>query len=443
MYRTLLEDLGKWHRSSDRKSLILSGSRQVGKTWLVREFARLNNLELIEINFEETPKMVSIFAASLKPEDIVTAIELTLNRRIILEKSLLFFDEVQQCPIAITALKHFTDHKCRLPVIATGSYLGLLEGKTEGISQPIGYVEELKLFPMNFDEYLLATDPHPALAEAMENHSKLTPVVHERLLSLYREYLFVGGLPQVVATWLNGLKAKDSLLLLIQTVRALQKKLLAEYKADFAKYHPRDALNIARTWEFVAENLSRSLSEVKRFTFKDKIPGKRGYGDFANYFIRLEACGLIYRSFVTDTPVYPLKSQKKDSLFKCFYFDSGLLLSEMDFEYTALNPDKDIIYKGPIAENFIAGELVRLGISPFSYVKSNSTAEIEFLIQKDGKIIPIEVKNNNPSAKSLAWFMKEFDPVVAIKFSNSIGSISEKVKHYPIYLCHQVLKKTF
>lgn len=440
MQRLVIENLHQWLHQQGRKTLILRGARQVGKTWAVRELAKSAGRQLVEINFERDTQLRAIFDNDLDPKTILTGLELRLDRRIDVASSLLFLDEVQDCPRAITALKHFTDSGLGLPVIAAGSYLGMLEGTTVGISQPIGYVDDLTVFPMSFEEFLLASDPHPTLLEGYYKISQSIPIAHDKLLSLYREYLYVGGMPEAVKIWFGTRKTTGSVLAQTKAVRDIQKGLLSKYKADFAKYHPRDALNIARTWELVAEQLSRSFSEVSRFRFKDSISGKRDYKAFANYFERLEACGLIHRSYVTEHPLYPLKAHKKDSMFKCYFGDTGLLLAEMDVEFQALEPSLDITYKGPLAENFVANNLAQLGYPLFAFARANGSAEIEFLIQNRGKIIPIEVKNNQTTAKSLRWYVDQYQPPYAIKFSNQIGSQQDNTKHYPIYRCGEVLK---
>jgi predicted AAA+ superfamily ATPase len=440
MQRLVMESLQQWIRRQRRKSLILRGARQVGKTWAVRELAKSTGRQLVEINFERDTHLRAIFDNDLDPKTILNGLELRLDRRIHAAESLLFLDEVQDCPRALTALKHFTDSELGLPVIAAGSYLGMLEGATGGVSQPIGYVDDLTVFPMSFEEFLLASDPHPSLLESYYKIFHHFPIAHERLLNLYREYLYVGGMPEAVKIWFETGKTTGSILAQTRAVRDIQKGLLTKYKSDFAKYHPRDALNIARTWELVAEQLARSFTEVSRFRFKDTISGKRDYKAFTHYFARLDACGLTHRSFVTEHPIYPLKSHKKESMFKCYFGDTGLLLAEMDVEFQALEPSRGITYKGPLAENFVANNLVQLGFPLFAFVRANGSAEIEFLIQNHGEIIPIEVKNNQTTAKSLRWYLDHYQPPYGIKFSNQLGSQQDTIKHYPIYCCGEVLK---
>lgn len=444
MTRKKIKELEQWFFSKTRKSLIMKGARQVGKTWLIREFVNLHKLHLIEINFEREPKMSQIFESNLLPEKIIEQIEVIRDIKIDPSTSLLFFDEIQECPIAITALKHFTDTFNTLAVVAAGSYLGMLGLKTGGISQPIGYVDEMSLYPMCFEEFLLANDSHPVLLKAIKGESELTAGIHEKLLTLYKQYLYVGGMPEVVKEWVESSNPNTNTLNeKLKKVRELQKNLLSKYKFDFAKYHPRDAVNIGRTWELVAESLTKSLTEVERFIFKNKMTGKRDYNGFSSYFAVLEACGLIHRSYVLSEIQYPLKSQKKESIFKCFYFDTGILLAELDYEYLALESGANILFKGPIAENFVAIEFSRAGLPLFSYLKTNSSAELEFLLQKDGEIIPVEIKNNSTTAKSLNYFIKERKSKLALKFSNQPGSMGSVIHHYPIYRCSNAVVREF
>ena len=413
----------------------------MGKTWAVRELASRLGLTLVEVNFERQVSARQAFDGDLDPEIVLQNLEITLNTLINRQSTLLFLDEVQDCPRALTALKHFTEARLSLRVIAAGSYLGLVEGKGEGASQPIGYVDELTMYPMAFDEFVQAANAHPTLLELITGGELPSSAAHAALLDLYRDYLFVGGMPAVVSLWFTLRTSGSSVLAATGEVRAMQKELLVRYKADFAKYYPRDAFNIGRTWELVAEQLAKSMTMVNRFTFKSQISGKRDFKAFSNYFACLEACGLIYRSFIIEHPRHPLKAHKRESFFKCYYFDTGLLLAEVDFAYAALAGDQDVSYKGPIAENFLAGELVRQGVPLFCYAKANSTAEIEFIAQRDAWFVPIEVKNNDTRAKSLNSFIKEFNPEYVIKFSKRLGDISTSVKHYPIYMAGAILRR--
>jgi len=427
MFRTAMASLEQWLSSKKRKSLILKGARQVGKTWLVREFCRQQSLNLIEINFEKQEIFKKIFESSIEPHHVVQNIEV-ITKQQVGKNSLIFFDEVQNCPIALTSLKHFTESLASVPVLAAGSYLGLAL-KSETVSQPVGYVDELCLYPMSFEEFLRATNPHAALIQAYLGEVKVNAITHSELLKLYRHFLFVGGMPECVKTWVEA----DRLLNGMNDVRRVQQTLLSRFKADFSKYFARDAFHISRTWELVAEQLTHDFSAVKRFQFKDHIPGKRDYRAFSDYFSCLSACGLIHMSHVINHPVYPLRTQKKDSLFKCYYFDTGLLLAEIDYDFDLLSPSSDVIFKGPIAENFVACELSKRNSALYSYVKQNSTAEIEFLIQKRNRVIPIEVKNNSTKAKSLSFYMAEFSPERAVKLSQSMGGESSGFLHLPVY----------
>lgn len=427
MFRLAMTSLEEWFSSKKRKSLILKGARQVGKTWLVREFCRQQNLQLIEINFEKLEIFKKIFESGIEPRQVIQNIEVITKTRI--EKNaLIFFDEVQNCPAALTSLKHFTENLPSIPVIAAGSYLGLALN-SEAVSQPVGYVNELGLFPMSFEEFLRATNPHDALINAYLGQTKIDAVTHSELLKLYQQFLFVGGMPECVKTWIET----DSSLAGMDSVRRIQQTLLSRFKADFSKYYGRDAFHISRTLELVAEQLTRDFTVVKRFQFKDHIPGKRDFRAFSDYFTCLSACGLIHVSHVINHPEYPLRTQKKDAIFKCFYFDTGLLLAEIDYDFDLLSPSADIIFKGPIAENFVATELCKKNTPIYSYVKHNSSAEIEFLIQKKNQIIPIEVKNNSTTAKSLTSYINEFSPKIAIKLSQGMGGGSLNLRHLPIY----------
>ena len=426
MQRILLSKFREWLHSPRRKSLILRGARQVGKTWFVRDAAEQLGYELVEINFEETPEMSRCFSGNLAPHKVVENIEVALNRSIS-NKTILFFDEVQSCKEAYVSLKFFTDRMSELPVVAAGSHLRILE-QMEDVSHPVGYVDDMTLFPMNLEEFILATNPHNALIEQLDKKKPASAEMHDRLLSLYQDYLYVGGLPECVKLWCSN----ATLLNRIQAVRDAQLKLLNLYKSDFSKYHGRDALGLVATWEAIARQLHLSVNTgTARFKFKGVLSGKKEFSQFRNHFQRLEASGLIHCCPVVDQGSYPLKVHMKDSLFKAFFFDTGILLCELDYSYQALNSLNEISYKGFLTENYVAIQLKQNVRDLFSY--STKSSEIEFLLQMETSVLPIEVKNNNLRAKSLASFISKNNTSKAIKLSNHPYFKDGIVENLPLY----------
>ena len=429
MQRLLCETFNAWISARSRKPLILRGSRQVGKTWFVRHYTERAGLKLLELNFEATPGVKTCFRDSLTPSTILEQLEVMLDTRITLN-TLLFLDEIQACPEAYVALKFFCDQLPELPVVAAGSHLGILEQMTS-VSHPVGYLDEMQLFPMNFEEFLLATQSNQSsrvLHEAIKHPVRHPQVIHEKLMQCYREFLFVGGLPESVMLW----KADEPLKQRVDSVRKNQRKLLNLYKSDFAKYHGRSALQLVATWEAIARQLNQTHDcSTQRFQFKEVIPGKKSYGQFQDHFQRLETTGLIFRCPVINQATYPLKAAVKDSLFKAYYFDTGILLCELDYSFQMLMQDKNISYKGFLTENYVAAEFKKQDRKIFNYRTKSS--EVEFLIQDEEGVVPIEVKNNHLKAKSFKYLLEKNEKMHGVKLSCHPFFSEKRFVNYPLY----------
>jgi len=426
MHRSLHQAFQAWLTKVGRKPLILRGARQVGKTWFVRQYSQSAGLNLLELNFEANPALKACFEDTLEPKEILEQLEVMLDRSIE-PNTLLFLDEIQACPKAYVALKFFCDKQPDLPVVAAGSHLGILE-QMDSVSHPIGYVEEMQLFPMSFEEFLIAVQPQKILLEALHQNKKLPKVIHDKLMTRYREYLFVGGLPETVELWRKDQPLKQR----IDAVRQNQRQLLNLYKSDFSKYHGNSALHLVATWEAIARQLHQTHdASTNRFQFKGVLPGKKAYAQFQDHFQRLEATGLIYRCPVISEAQYPLKVSAKDSLFKAFYFDTGILLCELDYSYQALMQNENISYKGFLTENYVATELKNLHCQMFSYKTKSS--EVEFLVQNQTSVIPIEVKNNNLKAKSFINLLAQHPSFHGIKVSCHPYFSEKRFDNYPLY----------
>ncbi len=415
--------------------LMLMGARQVGKTFLVNQFGVSEYKNVHTFNFQESPALCSIFDTSLKPEQLLDELAIYQRQDINPVTDLVFFDEIQDCERAITSLKYFQENFPSLHIIAAGSLLGV---KLNYASFPVGKVEMLHLYPLSFEEFLNATKDTLAIRLFAETNRLKS--CHLLLWDYLKHYFFVGGMPKAVTAWLkeNGINSR------IEAVRKIQKDLLAGYEKDIAKHSGKiNALHITTLFENVPRQLSLVLDgSVKRFRFKDVLPGKRTYGQLQSTISWLEHAGLIYKVFpIEGQPRIPLKAFCKENIFKLFVFDVGILGAMLDLSYKDLTDQEYGIAKGYFAENFVACEFIKAGVKGL-YSWQMRNAEIEFLqVTADSEIVPVEVKSGKRSkAKSLVSYIARYNPAYTAKLVGKMGGTDEKYKVLPLYYAVKTAK---
>jgi len=434
MKRNIHACLDRWRTSQGRKPLLLQGARQVGKTYSLREFAKTGFPRFHYINFEEQPSFVPVFAGDLTPDRIIQDLALLLNTPIDRQADLLILDEIQACPRALTSLKYFAEKMPELAVCAAGSLLGVHLGESPF---PVGKVDELHLYPLTFDEFLMAGGT-PVLHEAYAGIQRLTPLsvaLHAKLWQEFKHYLVTGGLPEVVAAFQQN---RDDLFAAFQHVRALQTRLISNYVADMAKHcGKQNAMHLERLWRHIPAQLGRDQSgSAPKFVFKDVLPGIRGYERMAGAIDWLTAAGLVLRIPIANSGLLPFPAYEKESFFKLFVFDVGILgalsqlpvKSVLDYDYGT--------YKGFYAENFAAQQFRACGREPLACWREG-IAEIEFICVLDGAVIPIEIKSGwVTQAKSLRVFADKYHPPYGAVFSGrNLGADPRPGRHYyPLYL---------
>lgn len=423
--RFIQENLLHWYHHS-KHPLILLGARQVGKTWLAKDLSTKIQTPSHYFNFEEKPTLVKAFDQDLDPITIKRNLELS-QKVPIGPEDLLIFDEIQSCPKALTSLKYFAENSTN-HVLAAGSLLGVHLSED---SFPVGLVEFLTLYPLTFEEFLINLGKE----DLLKNSSFKT--AHSQLITHLYDFFYTGGMPAAVMLWksYNGIEQ-------IQKVRKCQQDILLSYEKDFAKHAGKEnALHLSELFSNIAGQLVRYQDDsVERYQFKGALSGKKEYRQFKSLFSWLERCGLIYRSFVIESePQFPLSMQKKESLFKAFYFDIGLLNAKLKIGY-GVYKSGDWSQKGFILENFVATQLAILTEGQlYSWKTAKSTAEIEFLWsdENEAKIYPIEVKSQaRTKAKSLMSFTEQFKPNKAFKLTldhqMSFNPLS-KIQTHPLY----------
>jgi len=434
MKRQLYTQLIRWRDSNTRKPLLLKGARQVGKSYLLEMFGK-NEFEHTHIfNFEQSPNLTKIFQVDLVPERILRELSLVAGKSINRENDLVIFDEIQECPKALTSLKYFNEEMKELALCCAGSLLGV---KLSTESFPVGKVEFLHLYPMTFQEFLMAMGEDLLIERLVEAKPKnpLPEIAHDMLWQLLKAYFITGGMPQVVGEYVQlsttPVEARKS-------VRKLQQALLESYYKDFAKHAGNNnTVHIVAVFENIPRQLSKNMDgSVKRYRFKDVIQKKKSFVELQGPIEWLVEAGLAIKVKVCNRAELPIETFCKENIFKLFVFDVGLLGCMLDLPVEAIVSEDYGITKGYFAENFVAQELIAAGVKNL-YSWSERNSEIEFLKICDEKIIPFEVKaGTRTQAKSLQQYIQKYSPEEAIIFSRkNIGRKENSiVRNVPLYM---------
>jgi len=407
--RYLINDLIKWKNSKNRKPLILYGARQVGKTWLVREFASKNYDDYIELNFYTDDSLKVIFDRDITAGHIIQQLELRFNRKIDPLRTLLFFDEIQESQRAMDSLKAFNDTASgkKYSIIAAGSFLGVMLGR-----RSVGQTSQITLYPMSFCEFLEAMG-RELLADAIKRCDvSVLSGVSDLLESLLKQYYFVGGMPEAVKEYASSGDWTK--------IREIQNQLITAYKGDFSKHitDPRTEPKIRMLWDSISLHL---VKENKKFIYKN-VKSKGRAAEFENAMQWLSDTGLVHKIYKVVTPKLPLKMHFKEDFFKLYMLDIGLLGAQAEIRAAdIMAAGADIVddMNGALAEQFVCQELVAGRISPiFYWGRESSTAEIDFITQGETSIIPIEVKSSKRTkSQSLKVYMEEYKPPYAVRTS--------------------------
>lgn len=422
MQRTLYQSLLQWKNAPNRKPLILQGARQVGKTWLMKEFGRREFEQVVYLNFESSARLKDLFAADFDLKRIIASIEIEANQKIQQDKTLLIFDEVQEAERGLTALKYFYEQAPEYYVMAAGSLLGVSLQKNT--SFPVGKVDFLRMYPLSFFEFLHSIG-QTLLVEHLEaqNWTILAPF-HGKLVELLRLYYFIGGMPEAVA---NYLQFED-----LNAVRAIQDKILLGYENDFAKYAPIEIVpRIRLVWSHLISQLAK---ENRKFVYGQVKKGSRAK-DFEMAISWLTDAGLVLKVNCVEKPSIPLSAYTNMDAFKLFGLDVGLLNAMAQIDPKILL-EKNLIlteFKGALTEQFVAQQL-KINHEIYYWTTPNSTAEVDFLIQRGNEVIPIEVKaEENLKSKSLKVFAEKYTSTLAIRTSMSGFRQEEWMTNVPLY----------
>lgn len=426
MYRKITSFLEEWKESDHRKPLILQGARQTGKTYSILEFGRIHYENVAYFNFETNPKLNETFDENISPDYLIPILSHIAGQTIVREKTLIVFDEVQLCERALTSLKYFCEDAPDYHIIVAGSLLGVAVNRAK-FSFPVGKVDMKTLYPMDMEEFMIALGEEALVSKIKDcfaNNSPMPSALHDAAMQLYRQYLIIGGMPECV---MQFVQTKNYIL-----VRYTQDTILSSYLNDMSKYNN---LNEIKKTRLAYDNITVQLSK-KNTRFQYKLVKKGGRAsEFENAIEWLCLSGIVSRVYKAEQIKKPLENYRDIDRFKIYVSDLGLLCAKKDLVAN------DILYmveelndfKGGMAENYVNVQLITNGYNTY-YWESERGAEIDFVIQREGQLIPIEVKSaDNTRAKSLKVYMETYKPVYAIKLSTKNFGFDDDKKIVPLY----------
>ncbi|MDO4395862.1 MAG: ATP-binding protein [Clostridia bacterium] len=431
MYRIAMEKLIKWKDNKRRKPLIIEGARQVGKTWLMKEFGRLYYEDTVYVNFDSNSRMAELFSTDLDTNRLITGLEIYSGKKIDPTKTLLIFDEVQEVPRALSALKYFCENSPEYHIVCAGSLLGI--ALHHGTSFPVGKVDFLKLFPLSFKEFLMATDK-ARFADLLDtqDYQMITSFKHTYIDAL-KEYYFVGGMPEAVQSFTEN---KD-----YNEVRDIQRRILTAYEQDFSKHAPNEIVpKIRMLWNSIPTQLSK---ENKKFIYGLVREGARAK-DYETAIMWLSDCGLVHKISRVNSGGMPLKAYEDLKAFKLFILDVGLLSCMAGLHQKILLDGNDLFveFKGALTEQYVCQQLKtvdNLGI--YYYTNDRGSCEVDFVVDTGEKIIPVEVKAElNLRAKSLKTYYEKFSPDLAVRTSMADYKKEDWLLNQPLYTIENFAK---
>lgn len=422
MYRYAINDLIAWKNSPNHMPLIIKGARQVGKTWLMQEFGKTQYEKVAYISFDSNPRLDTLFKKDFNIKRLIDGLNIEVGFNITPKDTLIIFDEIQENPLALTSLKYFCENAPEYDIVAAGSLLGVAHHKGTGF--PVGKVEYLNLYPLSFKEFLLAMNENQILEIIDKKDFEMQKVFKDRIIDLLRRYCYVGGMPKAV---LSFSQEQD-----YNLVRKIQRNILNDYESDFSKHIPLEQVERTRLlWNAIPSQL---VKENKKCVYGKIKQGARAK-DFEIALNWLIDSGLVHKVSRVTEPNIPLKAYEDVSAYKLFLLDVGLLGAMNDLDSRSLLENDKLFkdYNGSITEQYVLQEFKTIGDLPIFYWASNK-AELDFLIQYQNNIIPVEVKATiNLQAKSLKSFRQKYEPKISIRSSLADYEENTGLFNIPLY----------
>ena len=429
MYRIAIEKLYKWKNSKRRKPLIIEGARQVGKTWLMKEFGEQAYADTVYINFDSNSRMADLFSADLDTDRLIMGLELYAGHKINPENTLLIFDEVQEVPRALASLKYFYENAPQYHIVCAGSLLGI--ALHQGTSFPVGKVDFLKLYPLSFSEFLMATG-NERFAELLKKQDyEMITSFKQTYIDALKHYYFVGGMPEAVQSFAES---KD-----FNEVRAIQKRILAAYEQDFSKHAPNEIVpKIRMLWNSIPSQLAR---ENKKFIYGLVREGGRAR-EYETAIMWLSDCGLVHKVSRVNAAGIPLKAYEDLKAFKLFIVDVGLLGCMTGLRQRTLLDGDDLFveFKGALTEQYVCQQLKTIeDLGVYYYTNDRGSCEIDFVVDTGEQIVPIEVKaETNLRAKSLKTYRERFEPELSVRTSMADYKKEDWLLNLPLYAIENI-----
>lgn len=429
MYRIAIEKLYRWKESKRRKPLIIEGARQVGKTWLMKEFGNKAYANTVYINFDSNSIMTELFASDLNTERLIMGIELYVGRKIDPNNTLLIFDEVQEVPRALSSLKYFYENAPQYHIVCAGSLLGIaLHG---GTSFPVGKVDFLHLYPLSFKEFLIATEGKQFARLLEQQDFSMITSFKQKYIDALKQYYFVGGMPEAVESFAEE---KD-----FNEVRNIQKRILTAYEQDFSKHAPIEIVpKIRMVWNSIPSQLAK---ENKKFLYGLVREGGRAK-DFETAIMWLCDCGLVHKIGRINAAGIPLKAYEDLKAFKLFLVDVGLLGCMTGLRQRTLLEGNDLFveFKGALTEQYVCQQLKTIDdLGIYYYTNDRGSCEVDFVIDNGEQIIPVEVKAEiNLKAKSLKTYCEKFQPKIAVRTSMADYKKEDWLINLPLYAVEEI-----
>ena len=433
MYRIAIEKLLKWKQNKRRKPLIIEGARQVGKTWLMKEFGRQEYKDTIYINFDSNSRMAELFASDLDTERLIMGLEIYSGRKINPDSALLIFDEVQEVPRALASLKYFYENAPEYHIVCAGSLLGI--ALHQGTSFPVGKVDFLKLYPLSFKEFLMANDKE-RFAELLDRQDfQMITSFKQIYIDALKQYYFVGGMPEAVQSFSEN---KD-----FNEVREIQKRILLAYEQDFSKHAPNEIVpRLRMLWNSIPAQLAK---ENKKFIYGIVREGARAK-EYETAIMWLCDCGLVHKVSRVNAAGIPLRAYEDLKAFKLFVLDVGLLGCMAGLRQHTLLDGNDLFveFKGALTEQYVCQQLKNIeDLDIYYYTNDRGSCEVDFVVDTGEKIVPVEVKAEvNLKAKSLKTYREKFLPEISVRTSMADFKKEEWLVNLPLYAVDQIVTVT-
>ena len=430
MYRSAMEQLNKWKQKTNKKPLIIRGARQVGKTWLMKEFGKTAYEKTVYINFDNNPQMKELFSLDMRIDRIIMGLELYVGHKISPHNTLLIFDEVQEVPKALSSLKYFNETAPEYQIICAGSLLGI--ALHQGTSFPVGKVEFMDLYPLSFTEFMRAMGKEQFVDLLDKGDFEMATMFRQDYVDLLKYYYYVGGMPEVVQSFVDNRDFNEA--------REIQESILAAYEQDFSKHAPNEAVpRIRMLWNSIPAQLTK---ENKKFIYGIIKEGARAK-DYETALMWLTDCGLVHKVYRVTAPSIPLKAYEDLKAFKLFLADVGLLGCMVRLNQSVLLDRNELFkeFKGALTEQYVLQQLKTVkGVDTYYWTNDRGNAEIDFLIDTGNEVVPIEVKaETNLKAKSLKTFCEKYNPKMAIRTSMTDYKQEDWLLNLPLWAVEKKL----